>query len=158
MMRAERTHDMQLVREIISHPAIWPHVHDDGVTEPNPIDHEALYWVLITDEEKPLGVFLCHAHNTACYEMHTCILPESRGDKAAKAAQLFAGWMFNNTPCKKLITHVPEYNRIAYRFAKRGGMKDEGVNRASFLRYGVLIDQYLLGITKEEWLCQQQSQ
>jgi RimJ/RimL family protein N-acetyltransferase len=34
-------------------------------------------------------------------------------------------------------------------------MQQEGINRASYLRNGELIDQIMLGITKQEWLCQQ---
>lgn len=154
-MNIERTHDMALVRSIMSHPAIFPHIHDDSVTECAPIDHEGLYWMLVSDGE-PAGVFLVHAHNAVCFEMHTCLLPRIWGKDAACAAQLLLAWAFNDTQCKKMITAVPSYNRAALRFAKAGGMVQEGVNRASFLRNGELIDQIMLGITKQEWiLCQQ---
>lgn len=157
-MKIERTHDMELVKSIMSHPAIFPHIHDDSVTECAPIDHEGLFWMLVSDGE-PAGVFLVHAHNSACFEMHTCLLPRIWGKDAAHAAQLLLAWAFNDTQCQKMITAVPSYNRAAIRFAKAGGMTQEGVNRASFLRNGELIDQIMLGITKQEWIsCQQQYQ
>ena len=150
-----RTHDMDLVRSIMSDPAIWPHVHDDGVTECEPIDHEGFHWMLVSDGA-PLGVFLVHAVNSVCFQMHTCLLPASWGMAAAKAAQLLLKWAFEETECQKMITNVPAYNRAALRFAKAGGMQQEGVNRESFLRNGALIDQIMLGITKKEWIsCQQ---
>lgn len=86
--------------------------------------------------------------------MHTSILPRAWGQKAADAAQMLLAWAFNATPCAKMVTAVPAYNRSAFRFAKAGGMKQEGVNRQSFLHEGTLIDQIMLGITKQEWLCQ----
>lgn len=154
-MRIARTHDMPLVRGILSHPAIWPYIHDDGVTEPNPIDHEELYWLLV-DDGAPAGVFLLHPHNTVTYEIHTCLLPRTWGGQSREAAQLVLRWMFENTGCRKVITNVPADNPLALRFARRAGLKDEGVNRKSFLKNGVLLDQLVLGIMKEEWQCQQQ--
>jgi RimJ/RimL family protein N-acetyltransferase len=147
---------MDVVREILAHPAIWPHIHDDGATEPNPVDHESLYWLLVTDEQGPAGAFLLHAHNLVTYEVHTCLLPRIWGPKAKQAAQLGRAWMFANTPCQKIVTNVPQDNPAALRFAKRCGMTLEGVNRKSFLKNGQLLDQHVLGLTKEEWQCQQQ--
>lgn len=153
-MRLTRTRDMALVASILAHPAIWPHIRDDGCDEPTAIDAESLHWMLVEDGE-PLGVFLVHAHNLVCYEMHTCLLPKAWGAKAAQAAQMLLRWAFTDLPCQKMVTNVPAYNRAALRFAKAGGMTQEGINRASFLRDGELMDQIFLGITKKEWLCQQ---
>lgn len=155
-MRLERTHDMTLVRRIVRDPAIWPHIHDDGAADWEPVDHDAMHWMLVSDPE-PVGVFLVHAQNSTTCEMHTCLLPCIWGVKAGAAAQMLAAWVFRETNWRKLNTRVPAYNRLALRFARAGGMTQEGVDRASFLRNGELIDQIMLGITKEEWLCQQQS-
>lgn len=151
-----RTHNMNIVKNIMSHPSIWPHVHDDGVGECNPIDHEGFFWMLITELGAPIGVFLVHATNSICYQMHTCILPIAWGKKAKQSAKLLLKWAFDETNCQKMTTLVPSYNRAALRFAKSGGMAEEGVNRKSFLHNGELIDQIMLGITKEDWSCQQQ--
>jgi RimJ/RimL family protein N-acetyltransferase len=148
---------MEIVREIMSHPAIWPHIHEDTITECNPIDHDGFHWMLALDAEGPCGVFLVHAINSVCYQMHTCLLPRIWGAEATKAAQELLKWAFIDTRCKKMTTAVPEYNRLALRFAKKGGMIQEGINMKSFLYNGVLINQIMLGITKEEWLCQQLS-
>lgn len=157
-MKIERTYDMALVRQIVMHPAIWPHVHEDNVGDDwQPVAMDEFIWMLISDPD-PIGVFLVHQRNAECYEMHTCLLPESWGAKAAAAAQMLLRWAFTDLQCRKMITAVPEYNRAALRFAKAGGMQQEGINRASYLHAGQMIDQIMLGITKEEWLCQQQYQ
>jgi len=151
-----RTHDMELVRRVVMHPAIWPHVHEDGTDESwQPEDSDAMHWMAIRDPEV-LGVFLVHQRGAACFEMHTCIFPEAWGEKAKIAARKLLEWAFTETGCQKMITSVPAYNRAALRFAKAGGMQQEGINRASYLHAGQMIDQIMLGITKEEWLCQQQ--
>ena len=141
---------MGLIRSILQDPAIFPHIHDDGVKDCAPVDHEGLHWMLVSDGE-PLGAFLVHALNSYCYEMHTCLLPRAWGAVAARAAQMLLEWAFEHTDCEKMVTNVPAYNRAALRFAKAGGMTQEGINRASFMRNGVLVDQIMLGITKKEW-------
>jgi len=47
----------------------------------------------------------------------------------------------------RLIMLVPVPDKEALRFAQRAGFQREGVMRSSFLRDGVLLDQYLVGIT-----------
>ena len=149
-MHIERTHDMAYVRGVITHPAIWPHVADDTCDRDQyvPTDDDSIYWLMPVDGV-PLGVFMVHPHSAVCFEVHTALLPHAWGGSANKAACALIEWVFSRTGCRKLITHVPAYNRRALAFAKRAGMVEEGNNRKSFLRDGVLMDQYLLGISKE---------
>lgn len=158
-MELTRTHDMELVERLMRHPRVWPHLHDDGTPEDwAPIDHDSIYWMVVTVEGAPLGVFLVHPVNSFCFEMHTCLWPELWGPEAAKAGQMLAAWVFTETECRKLVTNVPAYNRVARRFAIAAGGQQEGVNRASFMSNGVMHDQIFYGITKEEWSpCQPQS-
>lgn len=148
---------MHLVRSILAHPAIWPHIHEDGTDMPEALDAGGLHWLLVSDAA-PAGVFLAHARGVACWEVHTCLLPRVWGRAAARAAQLLLEHMFNVVGCDKVITSVPAYNRPALRFAKASGMQAEGINRASYLRSGVLEDQFMLGITRKDWTCQHSQQ
>lgn len=150
-----RTHDMSVVRLILADRAIFPHIHEDGITEPDPIDHEGFHWVLVT-ADKPIGVFLLHAHGAICWEVHVCLLPAAWGKRARLAAEKLKQYIFGDLKAQKIIVRVPAYNRRAVQFAKASGMQIEGVNRASFLRGGEAIDQVMLGITLKEWTCQQQ--
>lgn len=158
-MRIERTYDMELVRRITVDPAVYPYVSDDGSPEPEdfePVESDVIYYLLVLDnDENVLGLFLVHPHNTILYEIHTCLLATCRGSKADEAAQKVLAWIFENIPCHKLMTHVPEHNRSALHFAERAGLKREGINAQSFLKNGEICDQFLLGITRTEQ-CQQQ--
>jgi RimJ/RimL family protein N-acetyltransferase len=156
-IKLARTHDMPLVAAIMSHPAIWPHIHEDGLDEPAPLDLDGFHWLLV-DDGAPAGVFLAHPRGAACWEVHTCLLPRTWGRNAAHAACMLLTHLFDIIGCDKVVTNVPAYNRAALRFAKSSGMRVEGTNTASFLRNGVLEDQIMLGITRKEWTCQQQSQ
>jgi RimJ/RimL family protein N-acetyltransferase len=157
-MNVERTHDMQLAARIMAHPSIFPHIAEDGTDRPDPIDHPGFFWMLAIHDDEAAGLFLVHARGAVCYEMHTMILPTFYGAPAREAAQALLDWAFTDLDCHKLVTSVPDYNRAALRFALANGMRHEGVNRASFLHRGRLIDQIILGITKKEWTtCQQQS-
>ena len=155
-MRAVETTDAGLIRRAIVRN--WRWVADDGSGAKEdfaPVLGEGLKYVLIEDR-RPRAVFFYHVRNAITYEVHTCPFHGFRGPEAVAGARLSLGWMFDNTPCRKVITHVPSDNRLAYEFAKRAGMVDEGVNRLSFLKDGQLLDQNVLGITSEEFRCQQQ--
>lgn len=150
-MEVYRTNDLDYVRSVLTHPKIWRHIVDDGNGLPdefNVPDSDSIYW-LVPNDGSDLGVFMVHPVNNFMFEVHTALLPEAYGDKAKIAAKKLIEWVFENTQCLKLITHVPEYNRLAYKFALNAGMKEEGLITKSFMRNGKLIDQYVLGIGKE---------
>lgn len=155
VMELTRTHDMELVKAIMAHPAIWPHIHEDGVSEPDPLDHEGFHWLLVSDGS-PAGVFLAHPQRALCWEVHTALLPRIWGAGSAMAARMLLAYLFHEVGCAKVVTNVPATNRAALRFAKASGMRVEGTNRASFLKGGELLDQIMLGITRKEWLCHSQ--
>lgn len=157
-MKVRPVEDAALIRRCLTHPKIWPHISDDGSPpaerfEPH-IGPPLLYLAAFEGTELG-GVWLYHPHNHVTFEVHTCCLPAWWGPRALTAARLSLRWMIDYTPCRKVITHVPKGNRLAYRFALRVGMTDEGLNRRSFLRHGVLHDQHVLGITEEEIRCLQ---
>lgn len=153
------TCDMDLVRRIVTHPAIYPHISDDGSPAAGdylPPEGPGIYYLTpISDDGEVAGVFILHAHNSVTCEIHTCILPGHRGHSSVRYGREALRWMIDNTPHQKIITHVPAYNRVALALARRVGMVEEGVNRASFLKRGRLYNQTLLGITQEE-ICQLQ--
>lgn len=157
-MRIERTHDMELVKSILSHDRVVDKVTDDGCKEIAPKDEGSMWWLAVYVEDKVCGVFLVYPLNSVCYEMHTCLLPSIWGKKADQAAQKLLNYVFNEISAKKIVTNVPESNKLAYRYAVRNGMIVEGVNRESFLNNGVLENQIILGITVKEWELWQQSQ
>lgn len=145
--------DTERIRDVLTHPSIFPHVTDDGSPAPSeyaPPIGDGIYWLEPLNGCAPMGFFLYVMLNSIEAEVHTAILPEHRGAAALEAARAGLRWMVGNTPCRKVITRVPAPNRLAYRFARRVGLTDEGTDRASILKGGVLHDQHVLGITEDE--------
>lgn len=148
----ERSFDYPLIRGIMTHEAIYRHLADDhspSADQYQPIESEAVWYVLAFDSKELLGLWMLHPHNAICWEIHTCLLPHAWGARALEAAHLLPDWIWEHTPCRRLITNVPEYNRLAYRFALRSGMVEYGRNEASFLHEGRLYAQICLGISPQ---------
>jgi RimJ/RimL family protein N-acetyltransferase len=141
-----------LINQILRHPAIYLMSSDDGTPPPQDIDATgaAMTFLLVYCGERLAGLYALQFHNTVMAEVHTCILPEFRGQQAAVAAQRLIGWAFTNTRCKKITTLVPAFNRGALRYARLAGFQREGLITKSFLKNGVLHDQVLLGLTYKE--------
>lgn len=152
-MKFERTHDMELVNQVIRHPRVYPHVSDDFSPPAEQLsmqDNEALWYVAVRDESDFLGIFLFAPDNPICWEVHTCLLPRAWGDRAVEAATEVCRWIWQNTSCRRIITEVPENNTLALKLALNSGLKQYGVNPRACLRGGVERDLILLGISKDE--------
>lgn len=151
-MRFERTQNPQLIREVLTHPRIWDAISDDfspAREEFQPAMNEALWYVAVYDGAELLGIFLFVPQSRICWEVHTCLLPHSWGIRATEAAEEVARWIWANTPCRRIITNVPAYNRLALRFAKHAGMTPFGCNERSYQKNGILHDQIMLGLSRK---------
>lgn len=148
----ERTHDMDVVRRIITHPQVYPYITDDGCPPADqfvPVDAPALWYLLVRRGEEILGLFLLHPLNSTCYEVHTCLLPSCWGPDAVEVAREARQWVWENMPAKRVVTNVPENNPLALRFALKAGFRAYGTNPASIEVGGRLYAQHLLGVSKE---------
>jgi RimJ/RimL family protein N-acetyltransferase len=157
MITFERSFDYELIRRILIHERIWPHITDDGSLareEYKPAEHDAIWYVIVRDVREEgvdlLGLWMFTPQNAVCWEVHTALLPAAWGARGQLAARLLPEWIWANTPCRRIVTNVPETNRLALHFAAKAGMKVYGVNRQSWMKNGVLCDQICLGLSKAE--------
>lgn len=127
----------------------WESLKDDEETSKEmyfpPMQH---LWVRVED----YGVFLLEKKNLIMSELHTALLPSSKGQAIAIGKEALQ-WAFNNLTVQRLITSVPEFNPLALRMALKCGFKVYGTNPSSFQKDGTLYSQTLLGINKQEALC-----
>lgn len=113
---------------------------------------ENFEFMAIYDLGQLQGFYVITPLNAVTAEIHTCLLPTIRGKKAILAGTLLLNCLFSRY--LKAISWVPEINRKALIYAIRLGFSVEGINKKSFFKNSCLIDQKLVGLTREEWLCQ----
>jgi len=148
--------DAERVKEIMIHPKVYPWIIDDGSPTSEDFDSavflrsEAIYTLM--PNYNSLAIFV--PVNSFTYDQHTCVLPESRGVTTQLGRAVWR-YMFERTKCEKITTWIPVFNRPALAAALAVGFEKEGLVTSSFKRKGKLYDQFILGITKEKWLCQQ---
>ena len=150
-MIIERTREWELIKSIVTHPKVYRAVSDDFSAMPeewNPNQSEDIHYLLASHDEKTLGMFILVPQNRICWQVHTCMLPESYGELTKKIALESIKWIWEHTECLRIITEVPFYNRLAFKFAKDCGMIQYGINPQSYMKNGKLRDVILLGVSK----------
>lgn len=147
-----QTRDFDLVHQIVTHPKLYPWLSDDfspSAEEYSPVDHASVRYVLVHDDRGLLcGLFMFVSHSPVLWEVHTCLLPSSWGDTARQAAREVAEWVWHNSGCQRIVTQVPEYNRLARRLALAAGMTEYGRNPRCFQKRQQLHDEILLGLSR----------
>lgn len=83
-------------------------------------------------------------------------MPELHG-RAVEIGKEAAGWVFRYTTCQKIVAMVPRFNRLAIKIAKGFGA-EEGIIKKAFSKGWKLHDLLIFGLSKEEFICQQQQQ
>ncbi|MFL1383611.1 GNAT family N-acetyltransferase [Acinetobacter baumannii] len=153
IMHLIKLDDLDEINRIILNEHIQKDICDDP-TANQKIDELGPYeWIGVV-EDGLQGFFMLARHNSLSVEIHTCLLPTLRGTKAFEAGRMILRHIFEKN--LKVISWIPENNRKAKLFAQMLGFHVEGINRASFLKDGKLLDQFLVGLTKGEFLCQWQ--
>ena len=150
-MKFEISTDVELIRKIATSPWIYPHISDDF--SPNAEDWQppigsAFVYLIVYDEQELLGMWTLYKQNAICWEIHTCLLPNAWGKRARVAGKEVIDWIFENTDCLRIVTNVPDYNRLAFKYAIECGLIRYGLNPASYMKDGKLHNQILLGISK----------
>lgn len=148
MIRFERTFDAALVRRAIANPKTYKWHTCDGspaIEDYQPSMGANIFYAAAWDGDEYLGCFKFEPLNPILWEVHTCLLPSSWGDRAHQAAVDCAAWIFANTPCRHIITHVPEDNALAAHLAVGSGFTVYGTIPASLPRGGKLLAQTLFG-------------
>ena len=117
---------------------------------------DSFYFGFFLDDQC-IGFVQLSPDTAVTYSIHINIISSHR-DIAIDCAKIFYRFALDtfSPRFQKLIAKVPVTFPDVYRFAKKCGFKDEGLDRKSILRGGDLIDRHILGITREEmvWAAQ----
>ena len=148
-MHFERTTDYELVRQILTHPRMFPHMGDDfmcPVEEYQVPTDPRIWYVLASDEWRAIGLFCFIPENEICWQAHVAMLRKVPPALTHRAGKEIIEWLWRNTPCRRLIASVPASNPAAVKFGIQAmGLIRYGVNRRSFMKNGILRDQILMG-------------
>ena len=139
------------VDEILRDPEIFARIaEDDSENYVTPFDEHQCYMMVMKDKE-PIGVWNLYPVNSSTLNIHCNILKEHR-EHGDVAAILILSWFLTDCPkqYQKLNAEIPKIYPEVYYYTKKYGFQDEGINRQSILKNGELVDQWRLGITKEE--------
>lgn len=158
-MRIKRSFNPEIVNSIVRHPDVFSFVKDDSITEPKDFDCTGILsdsrnisLLVIDDSGEAQGVFILIAINDSTFEVHTNLLSSCRGADAIAAANMASEFMFISTPCARIVTRVPEFNRAALSFSKKNGFQVDYIRDKSFLYGGSLISQTYLSLDIYSWM------
>lgn len=147
----KRTFDMELVRRIMTHPAIYEGIADDFYPAADnflPMESPNLYYMVAKAGEETLGLYITHPINRVLWELHHALYPRAYRRRGAEIAKAFEEWLFGMTPCVRAMGFTPACNRLALRYAVQNGMELVGVNRQCYMKRGKLWDQIIFGKSK----------
>jgi len=149
---AERTFDTKLIRSIMTNDAIWKTVSQDGQSKADYIPYvQADCWLKMLFNNICVGVFGFESVNKITIQVHPAILAEYRGKIGHEAGIEHLRWIYENEPtCMKIVATIPVIYKHVKLYANMLGYRDEGINRASYMKNGRIHDQWMLGITREE--------
>ena len=137
-----KTESVEDIMTVLSHPEIWERVREDGIDDfTPPIDENHIYLI-----DRPItGLFIAHWINAITMECHVQVLPEHRKG-AHEFGKKVIQWIRDNTHCKKLVAQIPFIYPDVAKFAESKGFLYEGINRHSYLKNGLIYDQYYMGL------------
>ena len=145
-MRVERTFNLDIIKSIVEHPELRDLLTEDGEVVHVP-SHPDIYWLLSYNKDILRGFVGFIPINSITWNPHIAILPEFRG---CGTDTMYAGiqWMFQNTPCQKIVAYPPGYNKAMIRVFEKCGLHREGLSPDSFMFRGKVYDRILMGIER----------
>ena len=152
-LAAGRTYDRQLIERVLSTPCIAEAISEDGAeVSEMAIEVQGELWVNVWDRlGNTVAIYNLHMHNSVTVEIHAHVLPEYRKEHSYATGMVVLAWFRDNYPdFKKIIAQIPANCGNVVSFIERFGFRQEGVNRLSYLKNGVLMDQLWYGMTYEE--------
>ena len=129
---------------------LFDRISDDSVSYEDFSMPDHLYLGVYKDSAL-VGFFWLHAENSKTWVVHCNILKESR-DISLLAAKEFYRFIIDELSdvIHKLICKIPVTYIDVYKFTKKTGFIDEGIDRESIIKNGNILDRYMLGITMTE--------
>ncbi len=111
------------------HPDIYPYISDDTCPEREKFfipDEVSADFLLCYNDSYYCGLFFLIEKSADEVEIHTCMLPESKGN-ATEFGMMAVSDIFNKTRRQKISTFIPISNKLAERLAIKCGFRFVGL-------------------------------
>jgi hypothetical protein len=148
--------DLDMANEILRHPDVYPWIRDDfspPVEDFNAAPMLSLDSVYFLNPLPGCLFILAPFVTSTMFEGHTAVLPESRGKLAISAGKLAIQWMFDHTPCERIVGFFPDTNRRALMGAIHMGMKRTHRLPGGIRIDGQAVDLVMVEVAKENKSC-----
>lgn len=136
--------------KVLTHPEIFVTIAEDGMEcmtiEDMPT--EPIYLCGYRDGVL-MGCFVIQRTSTISAEVHVQVLPDFR-EYSEWFGRAVIEWAWANTVFSKLTALIPFTYPNVLDFAQRMGFKVEGVSQSSYLKDGTILDQWYLGLIKDQ--------
>lgn len=145
--------DIKLADYVLKHPEVYNMYQWDGRCERERyssslrINQGPPTYVLIDNTNSFVAILV--QESNIVWSSHSNALPSIRGKQAIRICKAMVRWMFDNTPCRKIIGFTPDSHKAALMFNKLCGFKTEAVINDFFLKDGKHEKAHMVSITKE---------
>ena len=151
-MIAERTHDIKLISSVALHPDMVNDMLEDGQSIADcSFNTDNDCYLSVKDREEVIAVYILKPLSKTVIDIHPMVIPAKRryGNESIKSV---FDWILSNCSksVNKVVAQFPSTRKNIERFAMCNGFTKEGINRLSFMKNNELIDQTMVGITREE--------
>lgn len=134
-------------REIIVNPEIYKTVRDDFTVDSEDFHLKLDIPLVSYVNGSPAGCAALRVINGVKMEIHVQILPEYRYMSLVLGNEMMA-WIWENTKAQKLVAEIAFKYENVKRYAEKMGFKVEGVCTKGIQIDGVLMDQWIMGISR----------
>lgn len=129
---------------------VWETCSCDALTKDSFVVYGGDLWLNVVYDCRIIGMVRLSNYNNYTLELHPYLLVKYRSHCRELIKRVFELLLKTPSFINKLIATIPVNRKIVYNLAKKTGFKDEGVNRKSLLIGGIYLDQWNVGITREE--------
>ncbi len=153
MISLKRATKKEDIHDIITDHELFGRISEDGINfDDYDVDFdEGKCYLLIMADDIVIGVWLLYPANRSTLNIHCNILKRYR-KHGKEAGNLIVKWFVDECPEQyfKLNAEIPILYPEVYYFTKKFGFYDEGINRCSICKDGKFIDQWRLGLTRDQ--------
>jgi RimJ/RimL family protein N-acetyltransferase len=144
--------DLSLVQAFMTLDEVWCLASDDsGLVRSDyfPEYSKERLWLGVYEGITMIGMLYVHSQNTTTLQIHPYLL-NGHKHKIRRVMDLFFKWAFSMPLIYKINVAVPFMYKKMRNCCLKVGFKDEGINRMSYKKNGILMDQWHMGICRGE--------